>query len=65
MSGIDYMELLFNGSPAEVEVEVRRVIELFGKEPGFVLAPGCEMPFKSPIQNIASLKRTVETYGSY
>jgi uroporphyrinogen decarboxylase len=65
MSGIDHMELLFNGTPAEVESEVRRVIELFGKQPGFILAPGCEMPFKTPVENIVRFKKTVETYGRY
>jgi len=65
MSGIDHMELLFNGSPSELEAELIRVIELFGKKPGFILAPGCEMPFKTPLENIACFKRTVEIYGRY
>jgi uroporphyrinogen decarboxylase len=64
MAGIDHMELLFTGTPAEIESEVRRVIDLFGKGPGFILAPGCEMPFKTPIENIAAFKRTVERYGT-
>jgi uroporphyrinogen decarboxylase len=65
MSGIDHMELLFRGAPEEVEKEVSRVIGLFGKEPGFILAPGCEMPFKTPLENIRSFKETVERDGKY
>jgi uroporphyrinogen decarboxylase len=65
MSGIDHMELLFNGSPGEVGAEVKRVIDIFGADPGFILAPGCEMPFKTPVDNITSLARAVEEHGTY
>ncbi len=63
MSGIDHMELMFTGSPEEVEAETKRVIELYGREPGLILAPGCEMPFKIPVENVARLKHAAETYG--
>ena len=65
MSGIDHMELLFNGTPGEVEAEVKKTIDLFGADPGFILAPGCEMPFKTPVDNIASLVKVVEEHGTY
>jgi uroporphyrinogen decarboxylase len=65
MSGIDHMELLFTGSPTEVQAEVEKVIDLFGKESGLILAPGCELPYKTPTANIASFKKTVETFGKY
>jgi len=56
IAGIDHMTLLFKGSPAEVEAEVRRVLELWGGDPGFMIAPGCELPYRTPMENIQRLK---------
>ncbi|MDW5562543.1 MAG: uroporphyrinogen decarboxylase family protein [Methanomassiliicoccus sp.] len=63
MSGINHQELLFKHTPAEVEDAVRKVIDLYGKEPGLVIAPGCEVPFKSPLENMVMLRQACETYG--
>lgn len=56
MAGIDHMVLLFKKSPIEVEAEVKRVMGLWGKAPGLVIAPGCELPYKTPLENIQRLK---------
>jgi uroporphyrinogen decarboxylase len=64
-SGIDHMQLLFKHRPAEIEAEVARVVALFGKEPGLILAPGCEMEFKTPLENIEAFKNATEKFGSY
>ncbi|MDD1744124.1 MAG: uroporphyrinogen decarboxylase family protein [Methanomassiliicoccales archaeon] len=63
VSGIDHTELMFKGKQQAVEDEVKRVIEIWGKAPGFIIAPGCEMPFKTPIENILSLVAAAERYG--
>ena len=65
ISGVDHAELLFRHTPDEVASEVKRVIDLFGKNPGFMLAPGCEMPFKVPQENVDRFKETVESQGVY
>jgi uroporphyrinogen decarboxylase len=65
ISGIDHMELMFRGKQQAVEDDVKKVIEIWGKAPGFIIAPGCEMPFKTPIENILSLPRAAERYGRY
>jgi uroporphyrinogen decarboxylase len=65
VSGIDHMELMFRGKQQAVEDDVRRVIEIWGKAPGFIIAPGCEIPFKTPIENILSLPRAAARYGKY
>jgi len=65
ISGIDHMELLFKRSPDEVEEEVKKIIRFFGKSPGIILAPGCEMPFKTPLENIRRLKEATERFGTY
>lgn len=64
MAGIDHMVLLFKKSPDEVEAEVKRVLELWGDDPGFIIGSGCELPFKTPLENLVRLKRAVETYGT-
>ena len=56
MAGIDHMVLLFKRSPNEVEEEVKRVMGLWGKAPGLMVAPGCELPYKTPLENIQRLK---------
>lgn len=65
MSGINHQELLFRGTPTEVDEAVRKVIELYGKGPGVIIAPGCEVPFKSPVENMVALRKACETYGRY
>lgn len=63
MAGIDHMDLMFQRSPDEVEANVREVIERWGDHPGFIIAPGCEMPYKTPRENIARLRESVERYS--
>ena len=65
VSGIDHMVLMFKGTPQAVEDEARRVIDLWGKAPGFIIAPGCEIPYKTPIENILSLPNAAVKYGRY
>jgi len=65
ITGIDHQELMFKKSVEEVEAEVRRVIELYGRRPGLMIGPGCEMPFKTPIENIRMLREATERYGKY
>ena len=62
IGGIDHMFLLFQGSPEEVMDEVRLMHEDWGDGPGFMLAPGCEMPFKTPLRNIVALREAVTVW---
>ena len=64
MAGIDHMVLLFKKSPDEVEAEVKRVMGLWGEDPGFIIGSGCELPFKTPLENLVRLKRVVESHGA-
>jgi len=65
IAGIDHQELMFKKSADEVEAEIRRVIECYGHRPGLIIGPGCEMPFKTPIENIRRLREAAEKYGKY
>jgi len=55
-AGIDHQELLYNKTPEEISSEVERVVSLWGNDPGLVIASGCELPYKTPLGNIAALK---------
>ena len=63
MAGIDHKEMLLNQSPDKVEESVKKVFEMWGDDPGLIIAPGCEMPYKVPIENIKRLQESVERYG--
>jgi len=65
VSGIDHMELLLRGTPDDVEREVQRAVDLYGKASGLMLAAGAEMGFKTPVENIRRLKEAAARYGSY
>jgi uroporphyrinogen decarboxylase len=64
MAGIDHTTLLFKKTPDEVETEVRQVLELWGGDDGFMIAPGCELPYKTPLENIIRLKDSTTKYGT-
>jgi len=56
IGGIDQTFLLFKGTPEQVRKEVQAMISDWGDGPGFMIAPGCEMAFKTPIENIIALR---------
>ncbi len=65
MPGVNHQELLFKRTPDEVEAEVKRTIDLWGRDLGFIMAPGCELPFKTPLENLARFKEATCKYGTY
>jgi MtaA/CmuA family methyltransferase len=64
MAGIDHTKLLFKGTPDEVEAEVKSIIELWGDSPGLIMAPGCELPYKTPLENLVRLREATARYGA-
>jgi len=55
--------MLFKRSPNEVEEEVKRVMGFWGKAPGLMVAPGCELPYKTPLENIQRLKEATARHN--
>jgi uroporphyrinogen decarboxylase len=54
------------GTPAEVYELSRQCIEIGKKhEPGFILAPGCEMPPLAPPYNVWMMTKAVNDFGWY
>ncbi|NLI74430.1 MAG: hypothetical protein GX369_06645 [Euryarchaeota archaeon] len=63
IAGIEHRELLLNHTPHEVKVAVRRTIEEWGRDPGLIMGPGCELPYRVPLDNIRAFRESVEQYG--
>ena len=62
-AGIDHQELLFRHTPEEISEAVERTLVQWGNVPGIVIAPGCELPYKTPKENIKALKDSVIRFG--
>ena len=54
IGNVDHTQLILNGTPQEVFDAARGVIDRARGAP-FVLSTGCEIPFKSPVENIRAL----------
>jgi len=63
--GIDAQKLLPNGTPQEIEAEVKRVIEILGKNGGYILAPSHNLQGDVPPQNIVAMFDAALKYGKY
>ncbi len=63
--GIDDQHLLPNGTPEEVKAEVKRVIEILGKNGGYILAPSHNLQGDVPPQNIVAMYDAALEYGKY
>jgi uroporphyrinogen decarboxylase len=63
MGAIDTQHVLMRGTPADVEAEVRRVLDILAPGGGYICGPDQGMPF--PEENIAALWRACEEHGRY
>jgi len=58
--------IIQTGTPDEVYELTRAVIDKGRRCPGgFILAPGCELPPRSPVDNIWAIMQAVSDYGWY
>lgn len=65
VGGLDQTRTLIYGTPEEVEAQALDAIRNCGQGGGFLLAPGCELPHITPVENIAAMVRAAEKYGRY
>ena len=54
-----------NGSPADVEGEVREVLDIMMPGGGYMLAPTHHLQDNSPTENVLALYETARTHGRY
>ena len=53
------------GTAAEVREAAREDIRVLGPGGGFILSPGCALPYETPDENIAALVETAKSDGRY
>lgn len=62
MGNVDPVSIMMMGTPEKVKKESYRVIEAAGSEGGLILAPGCEMPLKTPDENAIMMGESARSY---
>lgn len=65
VAGIDQTRTILMGTPQEVEKEAKDAIEQAGKGGGFILFSGCDLPIKTPLENIQAMSSAAKKYGTY
>ena len=60
-----HASLLTLGHPEEVDAYVRKLIDTVGKDGGFILSTGCELPPNCKEENFQMMLDTAKSYGVY
>lgn len=55
IGNLDPVGVLLNGTPEEVKVKTRELIEVFSDNPRFILNAGCALPPGTPAENIHAM----------
>ena len=58
-------ELLALGSKEEVLDYCRKLIEIVGKDGGFILSSGCSLPPNAKVENVRAIYEAAEKWGWY
>ncbi len=61
--GIDVQSLLPFGAPEKIRAEVIRIIDILGKDGGYIVAPAHNIQDDTPVANILALFEAVKSYG--
>lgn len=62
---VDPSDVMALGTPALVKEKARYDIEHLGPGGGFILSPGCVLPYTTPEENVAVLVETARLFGGY
>ncbi len=62
---VDSSGVLARGTPDDVRAAARSDLDLLAEGGGFILAPGCALPYDTPEANIRALVETAQTDGRY
>ena len=61
--GMDLQNMLCKGTPAQVADEAKRLIDILGKDGGYIIGPGhTYIQIDAPIENIMAMYETASTY---
>ena len=62
---VDPSAVLAHGTPEDVVAAARHAIERLAPGGGFILSPGCTLPYTTPDDNVAALVEAARQYGQY
>jgi MtaA/CmuA family methyltransferase len=62
---VDPSELLARGTPGDVRTAARSDIEILAPRGGYMLAPGCALPYHTPEANVDALVQAAQDHGRY
>lgn len=62
---VDPSDLLARGTARDVHTAARSDIEILAPNSGYMLAPGCALPYHTPEPNIEALIRAAQDHGRY
>lgn len=62
---VDPSDVMTFGTPERVVEMARHDIEHLGKDGGFILSPGCALPYTAPEENVLALVEAARVYGQY
>jgi MtaA/CmuA family methyltransferase len=65
MGTVDPSAVLTLGTPEQVRDAARQDIRILGAGGGFILSPGCALPYETPDENIVALVETARLEGRY
>lgn len=61
--GVDLQNMLCKGTPAQVADEVKRLIDILGKDGGYIIGPGhTYIQIDAPLENIMTMYETASSY---
>ncbi len=62
---VDPSSVLALGTPDDVERAVRSDIEQLAQGGGFILGPGCTLPYTAPDENVTTFVEVARAFGRY
>jgi uroporphyrinogen decarboxylase len=61
--GVDIQRILCQGTPQQVSDEVKRLIDILGRDGGYIIGPGhTYIQIDCPIENIMTMYETAHSY---
>lgn len=63
--GIDSQNLLLNGTPDEIRVDVKKRIHDLGQGGGYICAPSHNIQYGIPMENVLTMYDAVHEFGKY
>lgn len=65
LGNVDPVRVLLQGTPSSIDTAVRQCFEKAADSPcGFIIGPGCDVPYATPAENIAAYMHSARKYAA-